>query len=181
MIWIILGLVLWTAAHTFKRWAPATRESLGGPGAGLVALGAVGAIVLMVIGYRSVETVPLWHLGLGATIANNLLMLVAIALLGVGNSRSRLRGTLRHPMLTGVIVWAIAHLLVSGDLESLVLFGGLAIWAMLEMAVINRSDPAPAQYTEGTVQGDIRLAIITVVVMAVIMGIHVVFGLRPWP
>ena len=30
---------------------------------------------------------------------------------------------MRHPQLTAVIVWAVAHLLVNGDLASIVLFG----------------------------------------------------------
>ena len=44
--------------------------------------------------------------------------------------RAAARGWLRHPMLTGVVVWAVAHLLVNGDAASLVLFGWpWALWA----------------------------------------------------
>ena len=57
-------------------------------------------------------------------------MLVAVALIGAGHSKGRARGWLRHPMLTGVVVWAVAHLLVNGDVASLVLFGWLGLWAV---------------------------------------------------
>ncbi len=100
MIWLILGLLLWSGAHFFKRFAPGPRARLGDAGKGLVAVLSVAGIVLMVIGYRAAELAHLWYLGGWAVHLNNLLMLVSVALLGLGSSKSRLRGTLRHPMLT---------------------------------------------------------------------------------
>lgn len=180
MIWLVLGLLLWSGAHFFKRYAPGPRARLGDAGKGLVAVLSLAGIVLMVIGYRAAEPVFLWYLGDWTVHLNNLLMLVSVALLGLGSSKSRLRGALRHPMLTGVIVWSVAHLLVNGDLPSLVLFGGLAVWAVAEMIVINRAEPAPAAFTGGSVMGDIRLAVISLVVYAVIAGIHVWIGPSPF-
>ena len=51
-------------------------------------------------------------------------------LLGLGHSKSRAKGWLRNPMLTAVVVWAVAHLLVNGDVASLVMFGWLGLWAV---------------------------------------------------
>ena len=180
MIWLILGLLLWSGAHFFKRFAPGPRARLGDAGKGLVAVLSVAGIVLMVIGYRAAEPAYLWYLGGWAVHLNNLLMLVSVALLGLGSSKSRLRGTLRHPMLTGVIVWAASHLMVNGDVPSLVLFGGLAVWAVAEMMVINRAEPAPAPFTGGSLKGDVRLAVISIVVYAVIVGIHIWIGPSPF-
>ena len=51
----------------------------------------------------------------------------------------------KHPMLVGIILWAIGHLLANGDLASLLLFGAFLIYAILDLiAVIPRGDPAPA-------------------------------------
>ena len=180
MIWLVLGLVLWIGAHFFKRFAPGVRASLGNAGKGLVALLSLGGIVLMVIGYRAADPVFLWQLGDWTRHLNNLLMLVAVALFGLGSSKSHLRGAMRHPMLTGVIVWAFAHLLVNGDAPSLVLFGGLGLWALAEMLVINRAEPEPAAFTGGTFAGDIRLIVISLVVYAVIAGIHTWLGYNPF-
>ena len=185
MIILLLGLALWIGAHLFKRLAPDARaamsERMGEGSKGVIAVALVISIVLMVIGYRaagfvSIYVPPSWGIHL-----NNLLMLVAVFLLGLGHSKSRIRGIMRHPMLTSVVVWAVAHLLVNGDLASLVLFGALAIWALAEMVVINRAEPDYVPAEPGTAAGDVRLAIITVVVFAVISGIHAWLGYWPFP
>lgn len=180
MTLLVLGLLLWWGAHVFKRVAPQRRAAMGDAGKGVVAIVSLAAIVLMVFGYRAAEPTPLWYLG-WAVHLNNLLMVIAIVLLGVGSSKSRLRGKMRHPMLTGAIVWAVAHLLVNGDVPSLVLFGGLGLWAITSMILINRAEPAPQPYNEGSVQGDVRLFVISAVVFVVIVLVHGWLGPSPFP
>ena len=181
MIWIILGVILWSAAHFFKRVAPDVRAGMGDAGKGVVAVLSVVAIVLMVIGYRAADVTPLWDLGMGAISANNTLMLFAIALFGLGHSKSRLRGKIRHPMLTGFLVWVVAHLLANGDMPSLVLFGGLGLWAAASIVVLNKVEPVPEPFKGGTIAGDIRLLIITLVIYGVIAGVHTWLGRWPFP
>lgn len=181
MIWMILGLLLWSAAHFFKRAMPDLRQSMGDPAKGGVAVVLVISIVLMVIGYRSSGYTPLWALGPAALSINNLLMVFAVILIGVGHSKSRLRGKMRHPMLTGVLVWSVAHLLVNGDVQSLILFGGMGLWALAEIFVINASEPKPEPYADGTAAGDIRLLLISAVVFIVIVAIHTWLGYWPFP
>ena len=184
MTLMILGLILWTAAHMFKRVAPdaraAMQERMGDASKGVFALLLLLSVVLMVIGYRGADGAFFWGPSPAMTGMNNLLMLVAVALFGVGNSKSRLRAKMRHPMLTGVVVWAVAHLLVNGDTPSLVLFGGLAIWALAEMALINRAVHSYVPYDGGSIAGDVRLAVITLVVYAAIAGIHSWLGYWPF-
>jgi hypothetical protein len=98
----------------------------------------------------------------------------------MGSSRGRLRSLLRHPMLTGVIVWAVAHLLVNGDVASLVLFGAMAVWAVTEMAVINATSDGWNRPEPGPASGDIKLAVISVVVFSVIAVIHYLLGHSPF-
>lgn len=184
MILLILGLLLWAAAHFLKRAAPAQRqalqEKLGDASKGVIALVLLIAVVLMVIGYRSAESTYFWGRETGLTGLNNLMMLLAVALFGLGSSKSRLRGRMRHPMLAGVGVWSIAHLLVNGDTASFILFGGLGIWAMAEIIAINRAEPQYAPYEGGSAAGDIRLGVISLVVFAVIAGIHTWLGYNPF-
>jgi uncharacterized membrane protein len=180
MTLLILGVLLWTGAHLFKRLAPGPRAALGDAGKGVVAIASLVAIVLMVFGYRAADATPLWYFD-WAVHLNNLLMVIAIVLLGVGNSKSRLRGKLRHPMLTGAIAWAVAHVLANGDLPSLVLFGGLGLWAIASIILINRAEPAPEPYNEGSVQGDIRLFVISAVIFVVIVLVHGWLGPSPFP
>jgi uncharacterized membrane protein len=183
---LVLGVALWIAGHLFHRLAPDARAGLiarlgangyRGAVAGVIGLG----LVLMVIGYRAspliqVYTPPPWTIHL-----NNLLMLAAVALFGMGRSRGHARSWLRHPMLTGVAVWAVAHLLVNGDLASLILFGAMGVWALASMPLINAAEGPWQPPAPGPVSGDIRLALISVAVFAVIAGIHAWLGYWPFP
>lgn len=181
MTLLVLGLLLWVAGHFFKRVLPGIREGMGNAGRGVAAVVILAGLVLMVIGYRGAYTdlayvPPTWGIHL-----NNLLMLGAVILFGMGNSKGRMRSWLRHPMLTGVIVWAVAHLLVNGDWASVVLFGGLGAWAVAEILVVNARSPAWQRPEPGPASGDIKLIVISVVVFAVIAAIHNWLGYWPFP
>lgn len=181
---LILGLLIWVAAHFFKRVAVAPRqamqERMGDASKGVIAAVLLLSVVLMVIGYRGAVGEFYWGRSPAMTGINNLLMLLAVALFGLGSSKSRLRAKMRHPMLTGVVVWAVAHLLVNGDTPSFILFGGLAVWALAEMAIINRAEPDYTPFQGGSTAGDIRLLVISIVVFAVISGIHIWLGYNPF-
>lgn len=181
MTLIVLGLALWWAAHLFKRMFPGLRAGFGDPFKGLVSLVLVAGIVAMVFGYRGADFIPVWTPPSWGQHANNLLMLISVALFGLGNSKSRLAGRMRHPMLTGMLVWTIAHLLVRGDLAAVLLFGGLGIWAIIEMVVINSAEPEWQRKTGGSAAGDIKLVVISVVVFAVIGFVHGLLGPSPFP
>lgn len=185
MTLLILGLALWIAAHVFKRVAPGPRAALqdrmGDASKGIFAVLILASLVLMVLGHRWADPVFVWAPPTWGVHVNNLLMLVAVALFGVGNSKSRLRRHFRHPMLWGFSLWAVAHLLVNGDLASIVLFGVLLLWALLEMGLINRAEPGYVPYDGGSLAGDVRLAAIAVVLYAIIAGIHAWLGVWPFP
>ncbi|MEO9824646.1 MAG: NnrU family protein [Paracoccaceae bacterium] len=184
MTLLILGLLLWSGTHFLKRLAPAARASMqdkiGEGSKGVIALLMVISIVMMVIGYRGSDTTVLWDRSSAMTGINNLLMIVAVALMGVNSSKSRFRGKLRHGMLSGVVVWAAAHLLVNGDIASIVLFGGLAIWAIAQMLILNRTTEADPPFEDGTAAGDIKLLVITLVLYVIISGVHTWLGYLPF-
>ena len=180
MIWLLLGLALWTGAHLFKRIAPDLRARLGEPGKGLVMVLLVLSIVLMVIGYRAVDGPVWWGRAGWSTGLNNLLVLFAFYLFAASGMKTGITRRLRHPQLTAVKVWAVAHLLVNGDLASLVLFGGLLAWAVVEVIVINRAErtwtPAhPAPFSK-----EVQAVIGTLVVYGVVAVIHTWLGYSPF-
>jgi uncharacterized membrane protein len=172
VIWLILGLSLWISAHLFKRVLPTQRAAMGKRGLGLVAALVLAGIVLMVIGYRRAEVTDLYALPYWVWHLNNLLMLVAIFLLDAGRAGGVVAAKLRHPMLWGVVVWAVAHLVVNGDLASLVLFGGLGLWALSEMVIINRAAGLWSAPPEGPLAKDVRTAVFALVIYAAIVGVH---------
>ena len=176
---LLLGLAIWSAAHLWKRVAPASRERLGMPGKGLVALLLVASIPVMAWGYGRAVPVDLWYPPEWLKHVNNLLTLIALWLFAGSNAGGRIAKRMRHPQLTAVKVWAVAHLLVNGSLAALILFGGLLAWAVAEVIVINRqSEWAPSE--PGSIGRDIGALLIAVVLWLAIAYAHTWFGLWPF-
>lgn len=186
MTLLLLGLLIWIAAHLFKRAAPAAHDRMvaalgAGPARGVMGAFIGLGLVLIIIGFRRAPYEPVYDPPVWGIHLNNLLMLLAVGLFGVGHSKGRLRPLFRHPMLTGVLVWAFAHLLVNGDEASILLFGGMALWALTSMVFINAREPAWSAPAPGPASADIRLLFITIALFAVIATIHTLLGYWPFP
>lgn len=180
MVLLILGLLLFISAHLFKRLLPDRRTAMGDKGKGAVAVVSLVGVVLMVIGYRSAPFIAVWTPPAFFTHINNLLMLIAVYLLGVGHMWGVLRTKLRHPMLGSVKVWALAHLLVNGDLASIVLFGGLLAWAVVSLILINKAEPVWVRPEIGPLRNDLILVVVSVLIYVVIAYVHSWLGVSPF-
>ncbi|WP_120503545.1 NnrU family protein [Sulfitobacter mediterraneus] len=180
MILLFLGLALWAAAHFYKRALPAQRAALGEKGKGFVALAIGLSILLMIFGYRMWDGTFFWGRTSALTGINNLLMVAALYFVSPGPSKGAIFYKMRHPMLTGFSLWAMAHLLVNGDTPSLVLFGGLLVWALAEMVVINRAEPGWTPPQKGSIAKDAMFLVISLVLLAVIGLVHSWLGYNPF-
>ena len=180
MILLVLGLALWWAAHLFKRLAPGPRLAMGEAGKGAVAVAVVASVVLMVIGYRGADYVSLWEPPAFLRHINNLLMLLAFYLYAASGMKTRIARVIRHPQLTGFKTWAVAHLLVTGDLASVVLFGGLLAWAVVSVITINRTEPRPAPPPPAPMGKEIGALVGAVIVMLAVAWIHTKLGYNPF-
>lgn len=175
MTLLLLGLVLWIVPHLLKRLAPEMRAQWGEKAKGPLSLAMVLGIVLMVIGYKQAEGAFFWGRTPMLTGINNLLMLVSIYLFAVSGMKAALARKMRHPMLTATVLWSVAHLLVNGDVPSFVLFGGIGLWALVAMALINRAgpfvppEPKPAKFELMALAG-------AVLVYGAIAGVHTWLG-----
>ena len=103
-----------------------------------------------------------------------LLVLLGFILFVASGQPTRIKQYLRHPQLTGLILWAAAHLLMNGDSRSLVLFGGLGLWAILEIVFINRRDGEWVKPEVPALAQDIKILVISVVVYVAVAFAH------PW-
>ncbi|MDF1871807.1 NnrU family protein [Vannielia sp.] len=174
---LILGIALWWLGHLFKRLAPARRAAMGDKGRGPVALVLVASIVLMVIGFRMADDVPeLWNPPYFLRHINNLLVLIAIYFMSPGPKKGAIFYRMRHPMLAGFALWAFAHLLVNGDLASVILFGALLVWSLAEMVVINRAEPGWTPPAKGSIAKDAMFLVASVILLGIIGYIHGLLG-----
>jgi len=180
MILLLAGLILWSAVHFWKRAAPGHRAGFGEKGKGIVTAGIAVSILLMIFGYRMADGAVFWGRSPAMTGINNLLMVFAFYLFASSGAKTRITKMIRHPQLSAVVVWAVAHLLVNGDTPSFVLFGGLAIWALAEMVVINRAEGPRGAYHAVPIKKEVTAVIATVVVTAIVSAIHIWLGYNPF-
>jgi uncharacterized membrane protein len=144
MLMLTLGVILWSFAHLFKRLAPTVREGMGDGGKLVVTLALIGSIALMTSGYQSAVGSIWWVRQPSWVLLSNALMLLALYLMVASSLKVRVTRLVRHPQLTAIKAWSVGHLLVNGDVPSFVLFGGLLIWAVITVIVINRQEGKPA-------------------------------------
>ena len=177
MLLLVTGVALFAVVHLLRGVAPGLRQRLWdklGEGGykGLFSLLILSSIALIIIGWRSATPQFVYAPALSFGPVSLLLMTVAFLLFVMSGRKSRLRRLIRHPQLTGVLIWAIAHLLLNGDSRSLALFGGLAVWSVLEILVINRREGA---WIKEEIPGwgtELASAGIAIVVVGVLIYVH---------
>ena len=183
---LIIGVLLWSFVHLYPSVFPERRslliEKLGGKYKGIFAICIVFSIVLIVLGWRSTVPSPVYDIPSWGRHLNMTTMFIAILLLGAGSSKgiSRIKQYIRHPMLTGVAIWGIGHLLANGDIRSVILFGGLTLWAIASMITISRNEGSWVKPTEiAGIKREGILLVITVVVYLVLFSTHRWFAGMP--
>lgn len=148
MTTFLIGLVLFLGSHSVRIVAEGWRDGMiarigEGPWKGGYSLIAIVGLVLLVIGYGDIkgETAQLWsppiwtrHLALLLVLAA--FVLVAAAYVPAG----RLKGSVGHPMVAGVALWALAHLLANGSLAAVLLFGTFLVWAVIDYGAALRRE-----------------------------------------
>lgn len=186
MIMLILGLVLWYATHLFKIMAPLPRAAAVqriGEGAWktIIAVLSLAAVAEMVLGYQYAAFIPVWTPPFWLWHVNNLLMLIAVFVFIAGAFASPIRRRIRHPQLTGVKIWAVAHLLVNGDLASILLFGGLLAWAVIAVIGTNRRDGPRGELPESNTTSLVIHILVALLLFVTIAWLHSLAGWSPFP
>ena len=145
MVMLISGVLLWSLLHLIPVAGRDARQSgidkLGEGGyKGLFSLAMLCAIALMVFGWRNSLPTSVYIPSMEMRWAAIALTALGFILMAAANHPTRIGRIVRHPQLTGVLFWAIAHLLANGDSRSLILFGGLGAWCVVMILLINRRD-----------------------------------------
>ena len=175
---LVLGLVVFLGNHIFVTFRDARARLMARFGQnGYRALFSVVAIVglaLIVWGYgdyRAHGMIPVWSPPAFMRHITVTLMLFAAIFMVAGFIPSHIKMKLKHPMLASVKTWALAHLLVNGDLGSIVLFGSFLAWGVYSrIAAKRRGDKgatsAPAGWTND--------------IIVVVVGLALFFALGFW-
>ena len=144
---LISGLLLWSGVHFIPSLVipPKTKQknALGDKDYQIsFSLIVVLSLVTIVFGWRSITPSILYTPSEALRPVSMLLMVLAFLLFGASHHVTRIKQIIRHPQLTSMMVWSFAHLISNGDNRPVVLFGGMGLWALLEIFVINRREGA---------------------------------------
>ncbi len=159
MAWLILGLVVFLGVHSVRivadGWRANTINRVGeGPWKGAYTLLSLLGFALIVWGFGQARQAPVvvWQSPTGMRHASALLTLIAFVFLAAAYvPRNAIKAKLHHPLVLGVKVWALAHLLANGRLAGMVLFGAFLVWAVLLFRSARQRDRAnPPQPVHAT-------------------------------
>lgn len=136
-MWMFVsGLVLFFVLH-FTTSTPAIRLRIAlitgeNVWKAFVALGSLGAIVLIFFGWMYAPNTLLFAPNPFAIKAAPVLVTAALVLfvIGGGNLKGYIKHRLHHPMLVGAILWSGTHLLANGDVRTTLLFGAFLVFSV---------------------------------------------------
>ena len=178
---LILGLVLFLGVHvlTTRRELRASLIARLGEGGykGIYSVIALVGIALAAKGfsvYRATEWTDIWYPPKAMRHLTLALMLPAVILVVASYIRGRIFAKLKHPMLAGVKLWALAHLLANGDLGSIILFGSVLAWAVYDrISLKHRTDAGAPPIPVGGIGNDlIAVAVGIVAYLALALAFH---------
>ena len=183
---MILGLMLFFAAHVFTTKREARAQAIARLGEGtykiFYALVSIAGLALIIWGfahYRATGWIDVWYPPTAFKHITVALMLPAVIMVVASYIRGRIYTTLKHPMLTGIKLWAAAHLLANGDLGSIILFGSFLAWAVYDrISLKSRTDAGAPPIPVGGPGNDlIAVAVGIVAYLALAFAFHpVVIG-----
>jgi len=188
---LILGLILFLGVHSVRifadPWRTRTISARGEkPYKGLYTVISLAGFALIVWGYGLARHNPvvIWNPPRGMNHLAALLMLFSFVLLVAAYvPRNAIKAKLHHPMILGVKVWALAHLLANGMLADVVLFGAFLVWAVLDFRAARQRDRAGnVQYAAGTAKGTTIAVVVGLVAYGVFaVWLHgILIGVRPF-
>jgi uncharacterized membrane protein len=183
----ILGLVLFLGAHvvvSMRKSRGALISAIGrGPYLGLFSLVSIAGVVLLGYGfalYRAAGPLPVWYPPAWTRHIVVALMWPASIAVVAAYIPGNIKRALKHPMLLGVKLWAIAHLCANGDLGSMILFGSILVWAGYDRVTLKfRADAGGPPIPLGGWRNDI-IAIIIGTIIYLVLGFYfhpIVIGL----
>lgn len=188
---LILGLMVFLGVHSTRILAPGWRSTqiarLGeSRWKGIYSLASVVGLGLVVWGYGLSREIPimLWNSPRWTVHITALLTLPAFILLVAAYvPGNRIKAAIGHPMVSGVALWALGHLISNGRLGDVLLFGAFLAWAVVDFLSCRRRDRiAGTTYPAKGAAQDVITVVVGLVAWALFAGfLHTwLIGVRPY-
>jgi uncharacterized membrane protein len=185
---LTLGVLLWSIVHLIPGLAGDFKNNMISrygdyPYKGVFTLFMIGSLYLIISGWSSLTpeapqilemlyTPPEWG---GHAAA--LLILIGFILFLAPYPPNNFKRLLRHPQLIGMIFWGVGHLIAVGTARALILFGGLSVWALIEILALNRRDGVWSKPAKVPLKKDIAMTLFSVLAyLAFLYTHHLLFG-----
>ena len=187
MFALILGLVIFLGLHSTRIVAEGARTRFiaeRGEGAwkGLYSVLSVIGLVLIVWGYgiardeaEQLFVEPGWARGLQFLAMPVALFLVVASQFPAGYAKR----ALGHPMLWGVGVWSLGHLMANGDTASVLLFGAFLVWGAFDLVSCYRH-PRANPHAQGEGFGTRRWPDVASAAIAIVLTWAFMAFLHEW-
>lgn len=151
MIWLITGLAVLIGIHLVPA-VPALRQRLlrqmgEGLYKGLFTLIALSGLMLIIFGMHLAPFIAIWQPPTWGKGLVQLFMLPALILLAGAYLPGNIHRFTPHPMLWGVVLWAVGHLFANGDAASLLLFGSFGLYSLFAIWSANQRGAVKATVT----------------------------------
>ena len=112
--------------------------------------------------------------------AAGVLVLIGFILFLAPYPPNNIKRMMRHPQLIGVVCVCVGHLAAVGTARGIVLFGGLSVWALMEILLINRRDGEWIKPAKAPFKKDFSVVLFSVLAyMAFLYAHHLLFGGSP--
>ena len=175
MYLLLLGLAIFIGIHLLPS-CPGLRRGiitrLGEKSYKLIfALIAVVGLVIVAIGKTRAPFIQVWEPPVWGRDASYLLMLISFILVTAAYLPGNIRRFTRHPMLWGVVLWSIAHLLSKGDAAAMTLFSAIGLFALFDMISSNLRG-ARLSTEKLPLNRDLTVLLIGVVTYFVVLTVH---------
>jgi uncharacterized membrane protein len=123
--------------------------------------------------------IPVWYPPAWTRHVTFALVLIASVLIAATYPPSHIKTWVKHPMITSVILWSLGHLLVRGDLGSMLMFGAFFVWGVTARISMGIRAPGDAQGKAAIIREPRWQADIVVVVIGVAVYVAFMVWLHP--
>jgi uncharacterized membrane protein len=183
------GLLIFFGTHFYTAFRRRDEDGIAGMmgrGPYMAAYSILTGIgfVALVWGYGSLK--PWISLGIPPDFMRHIamtLMLPAMVLIVAAYAPPAgfIKKAVKHPMLTAVKLWALAHLLVNWDVASLILFGSFFVFGVIDRIVVKKRGDVGAADVHPNVLGDlIAIAVGLALYGLLVYELHyILFGVDP--